>query len=410
MRAPEAHPRLTDLGFKTSMRVRRCSALLIESRERVEFDFSALSTGESGLKPVIEWIALVPHRDEGVVLNDDEIKVLAKSSAQTWAELEELAKSCERSILNGLIEKGLLIAEAEGGLGGEFRRRDEAIRAMHWRGLDAVVHRHSRWRGVDTVEAQRRFGEETSQSFLERLGTPPPAVKECPDVVKRIELRRGRPAALDSLLERRVTCRNYEPSSHLDSERFGTVLYQAFGARAVDEYAPDIFLLKKGVPSAGSLHPVEAYVLVQRVEGITPGLYHYHPVDHALELLRLLPDGTQSLALKSLGGQPYFAEAHVVVVMAARFRRNFWKYRNHAKAYRAVILDAGHLSQTLYLAATELGLGAFVTAGVNEFDIEEAFGLDPMEDGVIAACGFGIRGPERNEVEFDPLNAVWPAA
>jgi SagB-type dehydrogenase family enzyme len=95
--------------------------------------------------------------------------------------------------------------------------------------------------------------------------------------------------------------------------------------------------------------------------------------------------------------------------LTGRFVRNFWKYRNHAKAYRAVILDAGHLSQILYLAATELGLGAFVTAGVNEVQIEQAFGLEPMAEGPLAMCGFGIRGVERNEVEFDPNHAVWPA-
>jgi SagB-type dehydrogenase family enzyme len=96
------------------------------------------------------------------------------------------------------------------------------------------------------------------------------------------------------------------------------------------------------------------------------------------------------------------------VMPTSRFIRNFWKYRNHAKAYRALILDVGHLSQTLYLAATELGLAAFITAAVNEIDIENAFGLDPLEEGPLAVCGFGLRGPERNEVEFDPLNAVWP--
>ena len=96
--------------------------------------------------------------------------------------------------------------------------------------------------------------------------------------------------------------------------------------------------------------------------------------------------------------------------MASRFERNFWKYRNHAKAYRATILDVGHLSQTLYLAATELGLAAFITAAINEGDIEDAFGLDPMQQGVMSVSGFGHRGVERNDIEFDPLNAVWPAA
>jgi SagB-type dehydrogenase family enzyme len=97
------------------------------------------------------------------------------------------------------------------------------------------------------------------------------------------------------------------------------------------------------------------------------------------------------------------------VIPAARFRRNFWKYRNHAKAYRALVLDVGHLSQTLYLAATELGLAAFITAAINDNDIETAFGLDPLEESPLAVCGFGHRAAERSEVEFDPLHAVWPA-
>ena len=119
-------------------------------------------------------------------------------------------------------------------------------------------------------------------------------------------------------------------------------------------------------------------------------------------------DEATVLATRFVAAQTYFSVAPVLVIPASRFGRNFWKYRNHSKAYRALILDIGHLSQTLYLAATELGLGAFITAAVNEVDIEQAFGLDPLEEGPLAVCGFGYRGAERHEVEFDPNHAVWP--
>jgi putative peptide maturation dehydrogenase len=291
----------------------------------------------------------------------------------------------------------LLIAQADGDAAA--READEFLRDTHWRGLDAVAHRFSRWRSVDTVEAQRRFGEETDQTFLERLGSSPAPVRERVEPSRRRKLPAAGDSPLDRLFARRVTCRNYDMSRNLELEQFSAAMYRAFGARAVDEYAPGIFLLKKGAPSAGGLHPVEAYVLVQRVEGIAPGLYHYHPAAHALEPIREMDAAElENLAKTCLGGQPYFAEAHVVVALAGRFARNFWKYRNHA----------GHLSQSLYLAATELGLGAFVTAGVNEVQIEEAFGLEAMAEGPLAMCGFGIRGSERREVEFDPNHAVWP--
>ncbi|MGO4780980.1 nitroreductase family protein, partial [Lysobacter sp. 2RAB21] len=78
-----------------------------------------------------------------------------------------------------------------------------------------------------------------------------------------------------------------------------------------------------------------------------------------------------------------------------------------AKAYRALVLDSGHLSQTLYLSATELGLGAFVTSAINEIDIEQAFGLDPLVEGPLAICGFGWRGEHMRTSEFDPTEEVW---
>jgi putative peptide maturation dehydrogenase len=272
------------------------------------------------------------------------------------------------------------------------------------------MHYASRWHGVDTEAAERQFAETTEISLLDHLGAAPPLVRERVQANERQPLPRAQASPLDALLDGRVTCRNFDRTRSLSLAEFSAVLYRAYGARAVHDYAPGVQLLKKGVPSAGGLHATEAYLLVQRVDRVTPGLYHYHPVDHALEPIRTMPlEEAATLARRFVAAQAYFVDAHVFVLPTSRFARNFWKYRNHAKAYRALILDVGHLSQTMYLAATELGLAAFITAAVNEVDIEQALGLDPLEEGPLAVCGFGIRGPERNEVEFDPLNAVWPA-
>ena len=61
----------------------------------------------------------------------------------------------------------------------------------------------------------------------------------------------------------------------------------------------------------------------------------------------LRADETAALAKRFVAAQPYFVDAHVIVLPTSRFRRTFWKYRDHAKAYRALILDVGHLSQAL---------------------------------------------------------------
>jgi putative peptide maturation dehydrogenase len=383
------------------VRVRRCAILTLEPRERLAFTLAGLAGGGSGLRAVVEWFALAPHVAAEIMVSDAEAAALGKLSPSRW--VEDDAPGIERDLLATLIEKELVVAE-----GSAAAARDERVREAHWHGASATMHYASRWRNVDTEAAEREYAEVLQDDFLPRLGSAPPPVRERTQADRRLALPAPAASALDALLDRRVTCRNFSRARALTQAEFSAVLYRTYGARTVDDFAPGVTLLKKGVPSAGGLHATEAYLLVQRVDGIAPGLYHYHPVDHALEPIRALDaSAAAALARRFVAAQGYFADAHVLVVPASRFRRNFWKYRNHAKAYRALILDVGHLSQTMYLAATELGLAAFVTAAVNEADIEEAFGLDPLEEGPLAVTGFGIRAAERNEVEFDPLHAVW---
>lgn len=385
------------------MRVRRCAIVTFDPRERLEFDLARLAEGESGLSSRIEWIALAAHLGDEVVVTTEEAAVLGSVSPTEWSDLDTLAGTHPQATLTSLAEKKLLIVEDS-----DADARDRQLRDANWRTASAVMHYASRWRGIDTEAMERQFTELSDESLLDRLGPPPPLVRERADPARRIRLPAAGVSPLDDLLSRRATCRNFDTARALTIEEFAGVLHRTYGARAVDDFAPGVQLLKKGVPSAGGLHATEAYLLIQRVAGVHPGLYHYHPVEHALEpILTLTAPEAATLARRFVAGQRYFVDAHAYVIPVARFRRNFWKYRNHAKAYRTLILDVGHLSQTMYLAATELGLAAFITAAVNEIDIEEAFGLDALEEGPLAVCGFGVRAQECREVEFDPLHAVW---
>jgi putative peptide maturation dehydrogenase len=302
---------------------------------------------------------------------------------------------------------GLLVADIDSYA--PVRARDELLREAHWFAPAAVTHYFGRWQGVASGEAARQAGYSTMSELAEKLGAPPPHVRE------RVapELRRALPTAqagpFDELLRQRVTCRNFDTNEQVPLVAFAQMLHRVFGAQAVHEIQTDNIVIKRSSPSGGGLHPTEAYLLVQGVQDVAPGLYHYHAVDHALEPLPL-PPGVQlaEFAARMVARQAYFADAPVLVVLASRFPRSFWKYRDHAKAYRVSVLDVGHLSQTLYLSATDLGLGAFITAAINERDIEEAFGLDPLLESPLAVCGFGLRSSTYTHVEFDPLHAIWP--
>ncbi|HET7221762.1 MAG TPA: putative peptide maturation dehydrogenase [Rhodanobacteraceae bacterium] len=393
------------------MQVRRCAMVLVEPRESIDFDLAELALGETGVRERLGWLALAAHCDEEIPLDPAEVAALGALSPGHWQSLDELSQRHPRVVLEALLAKGLLIAQELADESSQrFAQADDAVRTVHWRGLSAIAHRHTRWRDVDTEEAERLFSETSPQTFLERLGPALPVVPERAPAASRLPLEQPSPSPLDALMDRRVTCRNYDPAP-LSFDAFSAALYRAFGARAVSDYAPGVQLLKKGVPSAGGVHATEAYLLVQRVERVPPGLYHYHPVVHALEPLREMDAETAaSLARRFVAAQAYYAGAPLQIALVSRFERNFWKYRNHAKAYRAVILDAGHLSQAMYLAATELNLGAFITAAINEVEIEQAFGLEPMAEGPLAVCGFGVRAQERVTVEFDPAHKVWDDA
>lgn len=188
---------------------------------------------------------------------------------------------------------------------------------------------------------------------------------------------------------------------------FARMLERVFAAHSEVRTCEDMAFYKKSSPSGGGLHPIEAYLVVQNVEGVAPGLYHYQARDHALEPMPTPPGALRDWVMDAVAQQHWFADAHVLVLLSPRFDRMFWKYRQHAKGYRVVTLEAGHFSQTLYLSATDLGLGAFITGGINDVVLEQAFGLDPVAQGTLALCGFGWRGDEMVNAELDPAGEVW---
>jgi len=289
----------------------------------------------------------------------------------------------------------------------DMRERDDALRAANWHAHSAVSHYLGRWRGVTSGEDLAKSGVYTMSELFARLGAPPSHVHERVPASERIALPQPGTTAIDDLLAKRATCRNFDPEKFVDQPTFAQIMRRVFGAQEYKIHEENI-VIKRTSPSGGGLHPTEAYVVVQRVEGVAPGLYHYHPLDHALEPLPPPAEGLYAFVRIMVAAQQYFLGAPVFVVLATRFPRTFWKYRNHTKAYRATIFDAGHLSQTLYLSATEFGLGAFITAAINEVEIERALSLDPLKESPLAVLGFGHRAAACATFEFDPARKVWP--
>ncbi|MGH8025560.1 MAG: putative peptide maturation dehydrogenase [Pseudoxanthomonas sp.] len=384
------------------MRVRRCKVVYLEPREEVEFALEVLLAGGSGLIREHHWVALAPHLWEEVGVDAAERELLGALSPDEWVDSRALA---DEAVLKSLLKKGLVVGT--GKHHASYRERDEALRGVYWHPLAATLHAFTRWQEADAVQAMQDTGTETAGELRQVLGPPPVEAMDRGSEAQRIPLPRTARTDFDHLLARRATCRNFDADRPLPHALFAQLIERVFAAQSHVRVSDDTVFLKKTSPSGGGLHPVEAYLIVQNVEGLVPGLYHYHSTTHALEPLPSPELPLRELAMQAVAQQDWFANAHVMVLMAPRYDRSFWKYRNHAKAYRAITLEAGHLSQTLYLSATEAGLGAYITCAINEVPLEQVFGLDPISEGALAICGFGWRGEEMVTMELDPAGEVW---
>jgi SagB-type dehydrogenase family enzyme len=138
-------------------------------------------------------------------------------------------------------------------------------------------------------------------------------------------------------------------------------------------------------PSAGALYPVETYLVVNRVEGIEPGVYHYFVPDHTLEQLKAGDYGAE-ISQAALD-QEMAQRANVVFVWTGVFERSKWKYKQ--RAYRYVYLDAGHIAQNLALAAEALDLGSCQIAALYDDEANELLGVDETEESAIYMTAIG---------------------
>jgi len=156
-------------------------------------------------------------------------------------------------------------------------------------------------------------------------------------------------------------------------------------------------LVAKTSPSAGALHPVEAYVLAWNVRGLRPGVYHYDVAGDALRRVR--GGNPREAAIRAASGQRWVGGAAFLCVMTAVFARTLWKYRFES-AYRTLWLDAGHLGQTFSLLATARGLGPFTTAAIQDSHLEQLLRLDGAREFPVYLCGAGM--PARTKTSARP--------
>ena len=150
------------------------------------------------------------------------------------------------------------------------------------------------------------------------------------------------------------------------------------------------------VPSGGARHGFESYLLVQNVEGLQAGAYHYLPMGHQVEFLHPVPDLQDAISV-SLEGQSWASKASLIFYWSFVPYRCEWRYG--IWAHRPALIDAGHVAQNLYLACTALELGTCAIAALDMSVSDSLFGLDGEEEFMVYASPVGTISRENQKQE-----------
>ena len=250
----------------------------------------------------------------------------------------------------------------------------------------------------DTMEMERN-GLEGYQTDQELKRPQPPLVK-APMTDNRVDLPRnfetlGLQDNLLELLKKRKSSRVYTQ----ENMSLLQLSFLLWGTQGVKDIRGKSYATLRTVPAGGARHPFETYLLVRQVEGLVPGMYHYLPMTHQLELLSAQedPQALLDFAEESLCGQAWAAKANVVFYWSFVPYRSEWRYGIYA--HRMVLADLGHVGENLYLACTALGLG---TCGIGAYDqalCDKTFRLDGEEEFVVYAETVGTVKPQDEQAE-----------
>jgi len=171
--------------------------------------------------------------------------------------------------------------------------------------------------------------------------------------------------SLEESLAKRETVRSFQPKN-LTLHRLSQLLWAAYGMNPTMQG-------KRTAASAGALYPLDIYVVVgeEGVEGLGSGVYHYVPHRHALVIVNP-GDVRKEVATASLW-QTWMAEAPVMVVIAAEYRRTTAKYGERGVRY--VHMEAGHAGQNVFLESVAMGLGAGIVGAFHDDEVATVLGL-----------------------------------
>ena len=177
------------------------------------------------------------------------------------------------------------------------------------------------------------------------------------EALETIELpmsHEGLHAPLIQALKERRTIRDLH-EEELPLELISSLLWSAYGYNRPDE-------MKRVAPSAVNVQEYDIYLFTRE------GIYLYNAEKNSIQLL------VKGDHRKEISQQKHFAVAPVSIVMVANYdRMSLFKNTEDRDFYAAV--DAGYISQNIYLFCASANLGTVACGGINRDIIHKLLGI-----------------------------------
>jgi SagB-type dehydrogenase family enzyme len=183
-----------------------------------------------------------------------------------------------------------------------------------------------------------------------------------------------------TIAERRST-RSYS-TAPMTLDELSRVLFLATGI-STDKWGSP----RRTAPSSGALYPIELYAVIHNVESLERGVYHYALQEHALEQVRT--GDFRAAVVEQALYQEFLGECGAVLFLTQILQRMRPKYQD--RSYRYGLLEAGHIGENAYLAATSAGLGACGVGAFMDDAINDMLGVDGTDEAVVYMFAVGHR-------------------
>lgn len=147
---------------------------------------------------------------------------------------------------------------------------------------------------------------------------------------------------------------------------------------------------KRPYPSGGARHPLELYVVTRHDSENDYCSYWYDPITHELHLQK------ENISKRSIDsacfGKGGVVSAEVFLAISCRWARHSWKYR-YSRSYRMILLELGHLVQSLNLNLRARGVDVFQCPSMHDSKWTELLALgDGCSEAPLYVLSLGTGG------------------